>query len=161
MTPRRHPWALQPLPRQTHSCRECRPGAQRRALTREALFVAAIAFACSLIPRRTPFPPFTPAVHRILACAHPTAELRLDPVNRFCTGQSFLGVSGELVRQVDFPPFTRLLRILHSETPAFSIPQIRQCPIWGVSAIAPQYLVVLYLTRTRAGGTFNCTPGFW
>src|SRR5215469_2126563 len=58
------------------------------------------------------------------------------------------------------PPFTRLLQIFHRQTPAFSIPQILQCPIWGVSAVAPQYLVVLYLTRTRAGGTFNLTPGF-
>ena len=32
-----------------------------------------------------------------------------------------------------------------------------ECPIWGVSASAPQHLVVLYLTRTRAGGTFILT----
>jgi hypothetical protein len=35
-----------------------------------------------------------------------------------------------------------------------------QWPVWGVSASAPQYVVVLYLTRTRAGGTFIFTPGF-
>jgi hypothetical protein len=58
------------------------------------------------------------------------------------------------------PPFTRLLQTFHSETPAFSLPQILQCPFWGVSAVAPQYLVGLYLTSTRAGGTFNLTPGF-
>ena len=38
------------------------------------------------IPPRTAFPPLTPALHRVLHCAHRPSRLPLDPVNKFCTG---------------------------------------------------------------------------